>query len=103
MLKTASIQHVALCHIFPHCETSLSVFRTTEIDFTQKPGKIRENPGKTGQKPAKTGQIFGTLSRDRYEQLLLMDFFDYLKKTFSADSGRTGRARANLRPFLDFG
>ena len=31
-----------------------------------------------------------------------MDFFDYLKKTFSADSGRTGRARANLRPFLDF-
>ena len=62
--------------------------------------KIRENPGKTGQKPAKTGQIFGTLSRDRYEQLLLMDFFDYLKKTFPADSGRTGSPRANLRPFL---
>ena len=103
MLKTASIQHVALCHIFPHCETSLSVFRTKEIDFTQKPGKIRENPGKTGQKPAKTGQIFGTLSRDRYEQLLLMDFFDYLKKTFPADSGRTGSPRANLRPFLEFG
>ena len=53
MLKTASIQHVALCHIFPHCETSLSVFRTKEIDLTQKPG---ENPGKTGQKPAKTGK-----------------------------------------------
>ena len=62
--------------------------------------KIRENPGKTGQKPAKTGQIFGTLSRDRYEQLLLMNFFDYLKKTFPADSGRTGSPRANLRPFL---
>ena len=66
-------------------------------------GKIRENPGKTGQKPAKTGEILGTLFCDRPEQLLLMDFFDYLKKTFSADSGRTGRARANLRPFLDFG
>ena len=66
-------------------------------------GKNWENPGKTGQKPAKTGQIFGTLSRDRYEQLLLVDFFDYLKKTFSADSGRSGRARANLRPFLNFG
>ena len=100
MLKTASIQHVALCHIFPHCETSLSVFRTKEIDFTQKPGKNPGKSGKTGQKPAKTGQIFGTLSRDRYEQLLLMDFFDYLKKTFS---GRTGSPRANLRPFLEFG
>ena len=97
MLKTASIQHVALCHIFPHCETSLSVFRTKEIDFTQKPGK---NPGKSGKNRSKTGQIFGTLSRDRYEQLLLMDFFDYLKKTFPADSGRTGSPRANLRPFL---
>ena len=103
MLKTASIQHVALCHIFPHCETSLNVFRTREIHFTQKTGKIRENSGKTGQKPAKTGEILGTLFCDRPEQLLLMDFFDYLKKTFSADSGRTGRARANLRPFLDFG
>ena len=61
--------------------------------------KIRENPGKSGQKPAKTGQIF----RDRYEQLLLLDFFDYLKKTFPADSVRTGSPRANLRPFLEFG
>jgi len=66
-------------------------------------GKIRENPGKTGQKPAKTGEILGTLFCDRPEQLLLMDFFDYLKKTFPADSGRSGRARANLRPFLKFG
>ena len=66
-------------------------------------GKIRENPGKTGQKPAKTGEILGTLFCDRPEQLLLMDFFDYLKKTFSADSGRSGRARANLRPFLESG
>ena len=63
-------------------------------------GKIRENPGKTGQKPAKTGEILGTLFCDRPEQLLLMDFFDYLKKTFPADSGRTGSPRANLRPFL---
>eukprot|EP00093_Oithona_nana_P001272 01272.XXX_4887_5078_1 [CDS] Oithona nana genome sequencing. len=53
MLKTASIQHVALCHIFPHCETSLSVFRTKEIDFTQKPGK---NPGKSGKNRSKTGK-----------------------------------------------
>ena len=58
--------------------------------FRQKSGK---NRSKTGQKP-------GTLSRDQPEQLLLLDFFDYLKKTFPADSGRTGSPRANLRPFL---
>ena len=68
--------------------------------------KIGQNWAKIGQnrpKSAKIGETLGTLSRDPPEQHLLMDFFDYLKKTFSADSGRTGRARANLRPFLDFG
>jgi hypothetical protein len=65
--------------------------------------KICPKQVKIGQKSAQIGETLGTLSRDRPEQHLLMDFFDYLKKTFSADSGRTGRARANLRPFLDFG
>ena len=50
--------------------------------------------------PAKIREILGTLSRDRPEQLLLLEFFDYLQKTFPADSGRTGSPRANLRPFL---
>ena len=62
-----------------------------------------QKSAKFGPKSAKIGETLGTLSRDPSEQHLLMDFFDYLKKTFSADSGRTGRARANLRPFLDFG
>ena len=78
------------------CNPSLSVLSTQETNFSPKPAK---NPVKT----AKTGQISGTLSRDRPEQFLLLDFFDYLKKTFPADSGQTGRARANLRPFLNFG
>ena len=65
--------------------------------------KIGQNRAKIGPKSAKIGETLGTLSRDPPEQHLLMDFFDYLKKTFLADSGRTGRARANLRPFLDFG
>ena len=79
-----------LCSTSLHIvKPTLSVFRTIEIDFTRKPGKIQENPGKTGQKPAKTGEILGTVFCDRPEQLLLMDFFDYLKKTFPADSGRS--------------
>ena len=82
------------------CNPSLSVLRTQETNFSPKPAK---NPVKTGKNRSKTGQISGTLSRDRPEQFLLLDFFDYLKKTFPADSGRTGRARANLRPFLNFG
>ena len=69
----------------------------------QNRSKIGQNRSKIGPKSDKIGETLGTLSRDRPEQHLLMDFFDYLKKTFSADSGRTGRARANLRPFLDFG
>ena len=69
----------------------------------QKQFKIGQKSAKIGPKSAKIGETLGTLSRDPPEQHLLMDFFDYLKKTFSADSGRTGRARANLRPFLDFG
>ena len=93
------MQHATFCHSNQHCETSLSVLRTTE---TFSP-KLAKKPAKTGQKPVKTGDISGTLSRDQPEQLLLVDFFDYLKKTFPADSGRTGRARANLRPFLVFG
>ena len=90
-----------LCSTSLHIvKPTLSVFRTIEIDNTQKPGK---NPGKTGQNPAKTGEILGTLFCDRPEQLLLMDFFDYLKKTFPADCGRSGSPRANMRPFLEFG
>ena len=69
----------------------------------QKQFKIGQKSAKIAQKSAKIGETLGTLSHDRPEQHLLMDFLDYLKKTFSADSGRTGRARSNLRPFLDFG
>ena len=93
-----------LCSTSLHIvKPTLSVFWTIEIDNTRKPGKIRGKPVKNRQKPAKTGEILGTLFCDRPEQLLLMDFFDYLKKTFPADSGRTGSPRANLRPFLEFG
>ena len=78
-----------------------STFRNYEVHqdriFSEIPAKIRE---KTGENPVKNGQKPGTLSRDQPEQLLLLDFFDYLKKTFPADSGRTGSPRANLRPFL---
>ena len=62
--------------------------------------KISQNRPKSVQKSTKIGETLGTLSRDRPEQHLLMDFFDYLKKTFPPDSGRTGSPRANLRPFL---
>ena len=82
------------------CNPSLSVLRTQETNFSPKPAK---NPVKTGKNRSKTGQISGTLSRDRPEQFLLLDFFDYLKKTFPADSGQTGSPIANLRPFLEFG
>ena len=86
------------------CKPSLSILRTEETNFSPKPAK---NPVKTGKNRSKTGQkpvkFQISLSRDRPEQFLLLDFFDYLKKTFPADSGRTGRARANLRPFLNFG
>ena len=78
-----------------------STFRNYEVHqnriFPEIPAKIREKPVKNR---SKTGQKPGTLSRDQPEQLLLLDFFDYLKKTFLADSGRTGSPRANLRPFL---
>ena len=46
MLKTCS-------HIFLHCETSLSVLRTHETNFSPKPAK---NPVKTGKNQSKTGQ-----------------------------------------------
>ena len=69
----------------------------------KKQVKIGQKSAKIGQRSDKIGETLGTLSRDRPEQHLLMDFFDYLKKTFLADSGRTGRARANLRPFLESG
>ena len=87
------MQYGTLCHIFLDYETSPSV-------LSQKSG------GKSWgnrEKPGKKREILGTISYDWPEQLLLLDFFDYLKKTFPADSGRSGSPRANLRPFLDFG
>jgi len=69
----------------------------------KKQVKIVQKSAQIGQKSAKIGETLGTLSHDRAEHQLLMDFLDYLKKTFPADSGQTGRARASLRPFLDFG
>ena len=65
---------------------TLSVFRTLEIEITQKTAK---NGGKSVKNRSKTGEILGTLMRDQSGQLLLMDFFDYRQKDF------TGRYRPN--------
>ena len=72
---------------------TLSVFRTLEIEITQKPAKNRQKLGKIGQNPvynrSETGEILGTLIRDQPGQLLLLDFFDCRIKNF------TGRYRPN--------
>ena len=54
--------YVALCHTFPHCETSLCVLRTQETNFSPKPAKNHAKPVKTGQKLAKTIEIMGVLN-----------------------------------------
>ena len=84
------------------CATSFLIVKLPGGFEAGKPAKKPGKPEKTGKKPVKNREISGNLSRVRPEQLLFLDFFDYLKKTFPADSGRTGRARANLRPFLEF-
>ena len=90
----------AICNFVPHLSW---LWNFPECFKPKIREKIREKTGKTGKKPVKNREILGTFSCDWPEQLLLLDFFDYLKKTFPADSGRSGSPRANLRPFLEFG
>jgi len=55
---------------FPHCETSLSVFRTKEIDFPpktgEKSGKIREKPVKNRQKPVKFSEPYPVIGTNNF-------------------------------------
>ena len=92
--------YVALCHTFPHCETSLCVLRTQETNFSPNQQKILQKPGKTGQKPAKTGEILGVLiiSLEDSETLGIFQILDY-----SGKDPAEFRPIPNLRPFLDFG
>ena len=71
--------------------------------WRRKTPKFGQNWSKIGQNRSEIGQNRYVTYHDRSGQYLFMDFFDYRQKILRPISGRTGRARANLMPFLDFG